>query len=64
MIKINECFKFRFQKLHKSWRRSDSPPSLKIYAFPSDNALCVVAALDCYMKEYQSGEKKIKLLNY
>ena len=53
-----------FQKLHKSWRRSDSPPSLKIYAFPSDNALCVVAALDCYMKEYQSGEKKIKLLNY
>ena len=24
-----------------------SPPSLKIYAFPLDKALCVVAALDC-----------------
>ena len=26
----------------------ESPPSLKIYAFPSDKALCVVAALHCY----------------
>ena len=42
MIKISE---FTFHKLHKSWRRGKSSPSLKIYAFPLDKPLCVVAAL-------------------
>ena len=50
MIKTSEYYEFRFHKLHKSWRRGESPPSLKIYAFPSDKALCVVAALDCYIE--------------
>ena len=47
MIKTSEYYEFRFCKLHKSSRSGESPPSLKIYAFPSDRALCVVAALDC-----------------
>ena len=50
MMKTSEYYEFRFHKLHKSWRRGESPPSLKIYAFPSDKALCVVAALDCYIE--------------
>ena len=49
MIKTSEYYEFRFHKLHKSWGRGESPPSLKKYAFPSDKALCVVATLDCYI---------------
>ena len=64
MIKTSEYYEFRFHKLHKSWRRGESPPSLKIYAFPSDKALCVVAALDCYIEVTNLERKKIKLLNY
>ena len=33
-----------------SWSRSEPLPSLKISASPSDKALCVVAALDCYIE--------------
>ena len=50
MIKTSEYDEFRFHNLHKSWRRSESLFSLKIYAFPSDKALCVVAALDCFIE--------------
>ena len=50
MIKTSEYYEIRFHKLHKSWRKGESPPSLKIYAFPLDKALCVVAALDCYIE--------------
>ena len=64
MIKTSEYYEFRYHKLHKSWRRGESPPSLKIYAFPSDKALCVVAALDCYIEVTNLERKKIKLLNY
>ena len=50
MIKTSEYKEFRFHKLYTFWRKGESPPSLKIYAFPSDRALCVVAALDCYIE--------------
>ena len=50
MVKTSEYYEFRFHKLHKSCRRGEYPPSLKIYAFPSNKALCVVAALDCYIE--------------
>ena len=49
MIKTSKYYEF-IGKLHKSWRRGESPLSLKIYALPPDKALCVVAALDCYIK--------------
>ena len=45
MIKTSKYYEFRFHKLHKSWRRGESPSSLKIYAFSSDKALYVVAPL-------------------
>ena len=37
----------------------ESPPSLKTYAFPSDKALCVVVALDCYRERTSIWRKKI-----
>ena len=48
MIKTSEYYEFRFQKLHKSSRKDECPPSLEIYAFPSGKELCAVTALDCY----------------
>ena len=38
--------------------KGESPPSLKIYAFPSDKALCVVAALDCYIERTSIWREK------
>ena len=46
-------------KMHKSWRRGESPTSLKSYAFPSDKALCLVAALDRYI-ERRLREKMVE----
>ena len=58
MIKTSEYYEIRFHKLHKSWRKGESPPSLKLYAFPSDKALCVVAALDCYIERSSIWREK------
>ena len=58
VIKKIEHYEFRFHKLCKSWRRGESPPSLKIYSFPSDKALCVVAALDCYIERSSVWREK------
>ena len=58
MIKTSEYYEIRFHKLHKSWRKGESPPSLKIYAFPLDKALCVVAALDCYIERSSIGREE------
>ena len=58
MIKTSGYYEFRSRKLHKSWRRDESPPSLKIYAFPSDKALCVVAALDYYIERSSIWREK------
>ena len=40
------------------WRRGESSRSLKIYAFPSDKALCVVAAFDCYIEKTSIRREK------
>ena len=59
MIKTSGYYELRFHKLHKSWRRGESPTSLKSYAFPSDKALCLVAALDRYI-ERRLREKMVE----
>ena len=58
MIKTNEYYEFRFHKLHKSWRRGESPSSLKIYAIPSDKPLYVVAALEWYIERTSIWREK------
>ena len=50
MMKTSEYYKFRFHRLHKSWQRGESLSSWKIYAFPAEKALCVVAVLDYYIE--------------
>ena len=58
ITKTSEYYEFRFHKLDKSWRRGEPSPSLKIYAFPSDKALCVVVALDCYIERTSTWREK------
>ena len=50
MMKASKYYEFRFHELRKSWRMGESLPSLESFVFPLDNALCVVAALDCYVE--------------
>ena len=58
MIKTTEYYDIRLHKLYKSQRKDESPPSLVIYVFPSNKALCEVAALDCYYSKNINLEKK------
>ena len=60
MIKTSEYYKFRSHKLHKSWRRGESPPLLKIHAFPSDKALYMVSALEWYIERTSIWREKNK----
>ena len=61
MVKANEYHEFRFDKLRKSGRRSESSPLLKIYVFQSDKSdkvLYTVAALDCYIEKTSIWRKQ------
>ena len=50
MIKASKYYEFRFHEPRKSWRMGESLPLLESFVFPLDKALCVVAALDCYVE--------------
>ena len=58
MIKTSDHYEFKFHKSHKSWRRCESPSSLKIYAFPSDKALCVFCCFRLLYREIINLERK------
>ena len=59
---INDMF--TFEKIHKTWRKVKSPPSLKVYSFEEDTKLCVVATLEEYIKRTKvwRGKDKSQLL--
>ena len=50
MVKSEDAYIFNFYKLHKSWRKGKSPPKPYSYKYPKDQKLCVVSALDEYLK--------------
>ena len=50
MVKSEDAYFFTFHKLHKSWRKGKSPPKPCSYKYPKDQKLCVVSALDEYLK--------------
>ena len=50
MVKTKDAYIFTFHKLHNSWRRGKAPPKLYFYKYPKDQELCVVSALDEYLK--------------
>ena len=50
MTKTSSRFTFTFHKLHKSWRKGKSPPSVTFHSFDEDETLCVVATTNEYLK--------------
>ena len=66
MIKSHTSVIFQFSKITKSWRRGKAPPKLEFHAFPPNKKLCVVQALEEYLKRSQpwrSNEKHQLLLS-
>ena len=63
-----DAYIFTFHKLHKSWRKSKLPPKLYFYKYPEDHELCVVSALNEYLKPTEAlranGDKFQLLLSY
>ena len=54
-----------FHKLRKSWRNSKAPPKLYFYKYPKDQELCVLSALNEYMKRtetWTTNRDKFQLL--
>ena len=64
MVKSNDAYIFTFHKLHKSWRKSKALPKLYFYTYPKDQELCVVSALNEYLKRtetWRTDEDKFQL---
>lgn len=49
MARSESSYTFYFNKLHKSWKRGKSPPTVTYQAYPQDTDLCVVKTLDEYI---------------
>ena len=68
MVKSDDAYIFTFRKLHKSWRKGKAPPKLYFYKYPKDQELCVVSALNEYLKRTETwrtnGDKFPLLLSY
>ena len=64
MTKGTNNYMFTFGKLHKAWKKSKSPPSLKVYLLEEDSKLCVVATLEEYLKRTKFGRGMTKVNFY
>ena len=65
MSKTNSCYKFYFNKLHKSWRKSKAPPAVTYHEYTQDESLCVVTTLDediARRERWRSEEEHSQLL--
>ena len=68
MVMSDDAYIFTFHKLRKSWRKGKAPPKLYFYKYPKDHELCVVSALNEYLKRTETwrsnGDKFQLLLSY
>ena len=68
MVKSDDAYIFTFHKLHKSWRKGKAPPKLYFHKYPKDQELCLVSALNEYLKRTETwrrnGDKCQLLLSY
>ena len=65
MAKTKSCYKFYFNKLHKSWRKGKAPPAVTYQEYTQDESLCLVWTLDEYIartERWRSGEEHSQLL--
>ena len=49
MAKTNSCYKFYFNKLHKSWRKGKVPPAVTLQEYTQNESLCDVRTLEKYI---------------
>ena len=49
MAKTNSCYKFYFNKLHKSWRKGKVPPAVTHQEYTQNESLCDVRTLEKYI---------------
>jgi len=50
MAQTDDTVVFNYHRLHKSWRKGESPPSITFVAYSEDTDICVVSALREYLK--------------
>ena len=65
MVKSDDAYIFTFHKLHKSCRKGKAPSTLYFYKYPKDQELCVVSALNEYLKcteTWRTNGDKFQLL--
>ena len=54
MFKSDDAHIFIFHKFQKSWRNSKTPPKLYFYKYVKDQELCVVSAINEYLKSTET----------
>ena len=54
MVKSEDAYNFSFHKLHKRWRKGKAPSKLYFYKYPKDQELCVMSALNEYLKRTET----------
>ena len=65
IAKDNDRYIFYFSKLHKSWRKCQTPPTMTYFAFGEDKALCVMETLNEYIncsKPWREANHEKRLL--
>ena len=57
MVKTLQKYVFKFHKLHKSWRKGQTPTTLEFVALSQDKDLCVVPVLDKYLNRTEEWRR-------
>ena len=57
MVKSEVAYILLLHKLPKTWRKCKTPPKLYFYKYLKDQELCVVSALNKYLKRTKHGGK-------
>lgn len=66
MTRSATSYIFQFTKVSKSWKKGKPPPSLEFFELESNRKLCVVSAIDIYLKrslQWRAGSKCQLLLS-
>ena len=66
MTRSATSYTFQFTKVTKSWKKGKPPPSLEFFELESNRKLCVVSAIDTYLKrslQWRAGSKYQLLLS-
>ena len=67
MGRLHNHYVFTYDKLHKGWRRGQSPPVVRLFAYSQDPELCVVKCLNEYIRrseKWRTDTKNQLLLSY